>query len=479
MVSEPRPCSVAIVGGGITGLAAAYTLEMARRQQRAAVTYTLVEERDRLGGNIRTERIEGFVLDAGPDGFVAAKPHAAALCRAVGLEEELVETLPESRKVYVVHRGKLVPLPEGLMLTAPTRVSAMLRTPLLSFRGKLRMALEWFLPARPPAADESIADLVVRRLGREALEAFAEPLMAGIHAGSPEALSVRATFPQLAGMEREHGGLIRGALAMQRARRPRNRHGVPPSAFLSLRGGMGDLVSALERQLTRQNVITGAAVRSLTRAGNGCWRLDLHNGASIEADQVILAIPCPVSASLLEPHDAVAASLLRQVPYLSTVTVFLAYHRDQIRHPLDASGFVVPRREGMRITASTWVSCKWPARAPEGTVLLRVFLGGARSPEIAEHDDRTLVAIAQQAIGALMGVRGAPRWTSVYRHLRSSPQMTVGHLERMEQVRARLSRLGGLQVAGGGYQGVGLPDCIQQGESAAKNILRAAVETRD
>jgi oxygen-dependent protoporphyrinogen oxidase len=462
--------AIVIVGGGITGLAAARAAVLRAREVGRSVNVTVLEGAERFGGSIRTERVDGFVLDAGPDSWVVNKPHATALARSLGLGEHLLGTTPENRRYYVAWDDRLHPVPEGLVLGVPTRIAPLVRTSLFTWRGKARMALEPLVPRRRFGGDEdeSIADFATRRLGREAAERLVAPLLGGISAGDASDLSMRAAFPQLVAMEHQHGSLVR---AMRAAGRGRAGGG---SAFTSLEGGTEDLVRALVERLQADGVTMHRGAGALSIARRGEARYTVHFGADrvLECETVLLAVPAHAAASLVAPLDEVAARVLASISYASTATVFFGYRQEDVAHPLDGVGFVVPRAAGRPILAGTWVSSKWRGRAPEGHVLLRAFFGGAAGEEILRAGDDELVRVARSELGALMGIDAEPRLTKVYRFERASAQMCVGHLSRMRDVRERLAtRAPGLLMAGSGYDGFGIPDCIRQGEEAAKALV--------
>ena len=480
------PRHVIIVGGGITGLTVAHRLLSATRkgEARRPVTVTLLEERAQLGGSIRTERQDGFVIDGGPDAWVVAKPQASQLCRELGLGDRLVETVERNRRVYVRRDGALHPLPEGLVLTVPTRVLPFARTPLLSWSAKARMALDLVIPRRRGDQDESIGSFIRRRLGHEALEQLAEPLLGGIYAGDVDALSIRSTFPQLTQMEEKHGSMILGALAQRRDRGDVG--GPPPSAFHSLLGGVGELVEVIARAVQRAGgeIRTGAAVQSIVPAAtspgvSGAPRFAVHVVGAPEpllAEDVVVATPAYAAADALSDLDLDIAAALRLVPYLSTATVLLGYRRADIAHPLDAVGLIVPRPERRRALAATFVSSKWPGRAPEDSALLRVFLGGHRDPgTVAQGQcDDAIAAIAREELAGLLGIRARPVLSRVFRFDRASVQPVLGHAERVRALRERAARHPGLHFAGAAFDGVGIPDCIRQATDVARVIAGAA-----
>lgn len=475
-----QPRRVVIVGGGITGLAAAYRLLEARQDASGApIAVTLLEARPRLGGNIRTERREGFLIDGGPDSFVVTKPQAAALCKEVGLGDRLIPTTPKNRKVYVLHRGALERLPEGLLLGVPTRILPMVQTSLLSWPTKARMALDLVIPRRASGGDESVGHFIRRRLGGAAVAQLAEPLLGGIYMGNVETLSMQSTFPQLLELEHKHGSLIRGAIAQMAARAVAP--GQPPaSPFQSLLGGMGELIDTLAARIEKAGgeIRIGAEVTAIRRGAAGAGfllgtRRDAGEVAEIAADDVVLCTPAYVAADALDGLDRDLSATLRQIPYLSTATVVCGYHRADVAHPLDASGLIVPRGEGRRIVAATFISSKWSARAPSDATLLRVFVGGHRDAGALSQSDEELIALARSELATLIGVRARPILARVYRYARANAQPVIGHAARVQKIRALAERHPGLHFAGAAFDGVGIPDCVRQGGEVAARIAGA------
>jgi oxygen-dependent protoporphyrinogen oxidase len=443
----------AIVGGGIAGLAAAYELH------QRGLSVRVLEAAERPGGVIRTERFDGWVIDGGPDALLIQKPAAVALCRELGLGDRLVSTLLP-RTAYVLRDGRLRPLVEGSFLGFPVGITALARSSLFSWGGKLRIAGEILIP-RGDVDDESIAAFVRRRFGSEAVDYLAEPLLAGIHAGDAERLSMGALFPRLLDAERQSGSVLRSVRTLRVVPSPRG-------AFVSLPGGIGELVDATAAALPSNTVVTGARVTEIDRAG---WYTLRSNAGRIAARTVILAVPAYAAAALLRGFDTTLGGLCDAIPYASTVTVALGYRREQVRHPLKGSGFVVPRVEPCPLLAATWVTSKWPGRAPEGHALIRAFLGGGRDPHRFERSDEELVAIARHAVSGLLDIEGDPVVTRLHRFHRQSPQYEVGHLQRVAAIEQRVASVPGLFLAGSGFRAIGIPDCIADGRETA---IRAA-----
>ena len=465
---------VVIVGGGIAGLAAAHRLTTLLPNAEI----TLLERDDRLGGKIITERVEGFVIEGGPDSFLAAKPRGVGLCQELGLGGRLIGTNQATRGAFVSHGGRLHPLPEGLTGLVPTRLGPMARSRLFSPWGKVRMALDFVRPPRRGTDDETLAVFVSRRLGTQVYERLVEPLMAGIYAGDGRQLSLAATFPQLRAAEVQHGGVIKGVLA-SRKQAPAAVGRAKPSPFQTPRGGLGELVDTLARRLAAAGVIvrTGVAVSGLSvdPTGDARYRVMLTTRETLLADAVIVATPAFAAADLVDAHAPALAADLRAIPHVSTATVSLAYSRQDLPRPLHGHGYVIPRIAERDALACTWVSAKWPGRAPEGAALLRIFLGRADRESVLNGTDDDLVTVARAELRATMGIAATPRFARVHRWPNGMPQYTLGHLERLARIDAHLGDSPGLFLAGHGYRGVGIPDCIRSGEDAAAAIERRSV----
>ena len=456
---SPFATDVVIVGAGIAGLATAYEL------LRRGVSFVVLDRAPRAGGVILSEEVDGFTIDGGPDALLIQKPEAIALCQEIGLGDRLVSTkLP--RVAYIQRGRRLHALPAASVLGIPTRVGPFLRTSLFSWAGKMRMGAELFIPPRRDEADESIGAFMTRRFGREATTYLAEPLLAGIHAGDVDRLSAHALFPRLVDAERKHGSLLRAF--RHRAPSPQSPAPTSDGAFKSLPGGLSEMVRALLKVLGEERIHLNTIVDSID--GDGPFLVRTSTGHAVEARAVVLATPAFATSGLTRDRDAELARLAAEIPYASAATVALAFRRQDIRHALTGSGFVVPRVENTGILAASWLSSKWPNRAPEDRVLLRTFVGGARDPQALDRPDKELVALSLAALRPLIGLSGDPLFSRVYRWERANAQHEVGHLERMAAIDRALARHPGLFVTGSGFRGVGIPDCVADGRKTGAQV---------
>jgi oxygen-dependent protoporphyrinogen oxidase len=486
---------VAIIGGGITGLSAAYYLHRTASAAGHDVRWTLIERDVRLGGKILTETIgDAFVVEGGPDSFVAQKPWAIELACDLGLGDELMGANHVPHATWVLRRGCPRPMPDGMLLIVPTKLMPFVRSPLLSPFGKLRMALDLVVPPRRDTADETLAAFIRRRFGSEALDVLAEPLLAGIHSSECERQSILATFPRLRAMEATHGGLIRGMLASRRAshheepalsvaksRSAKRVEGTPAasgnlpafagSPFVTLRRGVGSLVEALVARLDG-TVLTGRSVTRLNHDTTAAqpYTLHLDDGATVPADAVILAVPSSVAAELVAPLHPALAESLRPLRSVSTGTLTLAFRQADVARPLDGFGMIIPRGEQRPINAVTFSSAKFHHRAPDDHLLARVFVGGSRHPAALDQTNDELLATARSELRAIFGITAEPCFSRVYRWPDANPQYDLGHLERVAQIEHLCPE--GLFLAGSAYRGVGIPDCIKQGKDAAEEALK-------
>jgi len=472
-----------VIGGGIAGLSAAH----AALKNWPDAQVSLLEAGPSWGGKIVSERVlseQGeFVVEGGPDSFLAGKPYALALCDELGLSARLVGTLPVRRSTHILHHGRLLPLPEGLSMLIPTDFGSILGSGLLSWRGKMRLGLDFVRPAGRAALnagpDETLGAFISRRLGREAYDSLIEPLMSGIYAGDGDALSLQSTFPQLRALEMEYGSLARGALEMRRkalangqaARGSR-------STFLTTESGLAELVMALQAWLDAHGVVLrlNSAVSRVARRAGG-YGLDLADGSTLDAQAVILATPPFVSAGLLAGLDPLLAADLRAIPYVSTATISLAYRLADLPQVPDGYGYVIPRREGRRALACTWTSSKFPGRAPAGGALMRVFVGRA-GQDILSCSQSELLAVARDELARTLGITADPLFSRVFIWEQAMPQYNLGHLERLARIDAALAGHPGLALAGNGYKGIGIPDCIHSGELAAGSVLSPGLSGR-
>ena len=498
---------VAIIGGGIAGLAAAFELEKARAAG-ADVEYALFEARERLGGSLASENVNGVVLERGPDSFLSEKPAGAELCRELGLADQLTPSNDANRKTYIVVKNRLVPLPDGLMFLIPTKLVPTALSGLFSPATKIRMALELLHPPRPSGQDESVAALVQRHFGQEAVDRLADPLLSGIYGGDSTQLSARTVLPKLVEMESQYGSLTRGMLAAHRqmrammAARTAAANGAggssgqggqrsgsgqasgPRSIFTTLKGGLQQLVDALEARLNPAWVWKSTAVNSLEHAGDG-WRLR-WTGATEIYDAVIVASPAWAAGGLLSATDAELGDELNAIPYSSSITVNLVFDEAQLGRLPDGFGFLVPTVEGRAMLACTFVHRKFVGRTPTGKAVLRAFLGGAKNEALLDQSDEVLVATVRRELSEILGARVVgphipAEATRVSRWRRAMAQYAVGHQERMKRVKERVAALPGLRLAGNAYDGIGIPDCIRTGRNAAKELMaekQVAVSSR-
>lgn len=460
---------IVIIGGGISGLSAAYYVSRKAAERGISLRLTLLEADSRWGGKITTHRVKGFVIEGGPDTFLATKPWAVALCRELGLEARLHGTNPHQKNTYVLHNGQLHPLPDGLTMMIPTRFAPILRSDLLTWPQKARMGLDFFLPPRPGDGDESLGAFISRRLGRAAYENLIEPLLSGIYAGDGDLLSMQATFPYLRQLELKYGSLSRGALALRR-QHPNNGHS--RSAFLTLTTGLAEMVEALIEALQRYggDLRLNTPVDGVTFS-DGIYRVIPKRGSAIHAHAVILAVPAFTAAAMLESLDPFLAADLGAIPYASTATISLAYRQEDVPRPLDGYGYVIPRCEGRRALACTWTSTKFPHRAPEGYALLRVFVGRAGQEDEIPWDEASLLQLARQELSLTLGITAPPVLSRVFIWENAMPQYNLGHPERLARIQAALQKWPGLALAGNAYRGIGIPDCIHSGEQASESVL--------
>ncbi len=470
---------IAIIGGGIAGLAAAYELEKAR-MAGAPAEYTLFEQRERLGGSLSSEIVGGAVLERGPDSFITEKTAAAELCRELGLGEELVPSNDEARKTHIVVHNRLVELPDGLMFLVPTKLVPTAFTPLFSLPTKARMALELLRRPHPNGHDQSVAELVERHFGQEAVDRLADPLLSGIYGGDATQLSAQTVLPRMVEMETQYGSLTRGMLAAHRrmAKSPSRGTNGGGGIFTALRGGMSQLVDALVARLEPSALRLSTAVSELRRTYDG-WSV-VSGDARESYDAVILATPAWAAGELLTAVDAELGEDLRTIPYSSSITINLVYDENRLGDLPSGFGFLVPAVEGRAMLASTFVHRKFLGRTPPGKAVFRAFLGGANRAALLEESDEKLIAIVRRELSEILGAKAvppnvAPEHAQVSRWPRAMAQYAVGHKARMERIEARASALPGLRLVGNAYEGIGVPDCIRMGRRAAQELVETFV----
>ncbi|MBZ5571508.1 MAG: protoporphyrinogen oxidase [Acidobacteriia bacterium] len=464
---------VAIIGGGISGLSAAFALEKHRRNG-AALEYVLFESSARLGGVLVTEHADGCLVEAGPDSFLTEKPWAADLCREVGLGDQLIGSNDPDRKTYILVKGKLVEIPDGLMFMVPTKILPAVLSRLFSSGAKLRMVREWFHPPRKAEADESVAAFVERHYGAEMVDRLADPLLSGVYGGEASQLSVRAVLPRFAEMEAKHGSLGRAMLAARRMMSQANGSARP--LFTSLRDGMQQMVDAVVSRLPASTLKTGTPVQSLQRQDSG-WVVSAGY-ASDQFDAVLVATPATAAAELVRMCSAHLASELAAIQYSSSITVNLAFDK-QVRTSLPPGfGFLVPRSEGKCMLAATFVHNKFPHRAPDDRALVRCFVGGSRNDQALALSDEQLLRLVREDLRQIIGLTAEPMFKRIYRWKGAMAQYGVGHLERLQRIDTLLAGLPGLALAGNGYRGIGVPDCVRSGSEAANKVAADVADKR-
>lgn len=473
-----NPRTVAIVGGGISGLATAFALQEQAAAAGLSIVCTILDASPTWGGKIITHRIGDLVTEAGPDSFLSNKPAGLQLIEKLGLTDQLINTNETGKKAFVYSMGRLCELPEGLVVITPGQIRPFLESGLLSIGGLARMAMDLLLPAKRGQHDESLASFFRRRFGRQAFERMMEPLMAGIYAGDAEQMSLKATFPRFLELEQEYGSVIRGMMAARKPAQLSQGEGPRRTMFVSLKNGLEDLVSALVLRLTDRGVRlrAGTVVESLRVRSHelGRWTYDimLQDGSALSVDSLVLATPAFVSAELLRPLSPIAGGVLETIPYASTATIAMAYPASIIGGSVQGFGFIVPRAEKRDLIAATWTSLKWPHRAPAGRLMVRCYVGGVGREAILQLDDEALTAKVKAELKGICGVTAEPTYVEVNRWMKAMPQYLLGHLDKLDQIEAALSRYGGLVLTGAAYRGVGIPDCIRDGALAAERVVR-------
>ena len=473
-----RPRTVVIVGGGISGLATAFSLHEKATKAGLSIRCTILESGSSWGGKIVTHRVGELVTEAGPDSFLSQKQAALDLCAKLGLADRLINTNETGKKACVLYGGRLHDLPEGLLSFVPKQLGPFFRSGLFTWKGLARMGLEIAVRPGPSTGDESMAAFLRRRFGAQAFERVLEPLMAGIYAGDAEQMSLRATFPRFFELEQQYGSVVRGMIATKKNTTPTVSGHPKRTMFVSLKNGLGELVTALTQRLTQQGVdlrlgcrVDALRVRS-HELGRWMYDLILQDGSALSAESLVLATPAYVSAELLRPLTPIAGGLLDMIPYASTATIAMAFPAQAMSHAIDGFGFIVPRTEGRDLIAATWTSRKWPFRAPADQLLVRCYVGGVGRENILQLDDEALTTKVRTELAIVSGIRAEPMYTEVNRWWKAMPQYTLGHLNRLAQLDAAVGRYPGLVLTGAGYRGIGIPDCIRDGEAAAGRVMQ-------
>jgi oxygen-dependent protoporphyrinogen oxidase len=466
---------VAVIGGGISGLAAAHRLV----EIDPTVDLKLFESSNELGGVLKTNGRDDYLIEQSADMFITRDPWALELCKRIGFDDQLIPTNKQHRKAFVVRRGRLVEIPSGFTLMSPSRIWPVLTTPLLSWSGKLRLAREYLKAAKKDDADESLKSFVTRRFGRQAYERLIQPLIGGIYTADPEKLSMRATMRQFVEMEREHGSLIRGMKRRQKTQlADSSATGARYDLFVTPRDGMSSFVQGVAAKLPPESIQLNSQVTSLAQTGEGSWQLEV-NGEPSSFDGVIVATRATHAAELLRPVKSILAEDIATIPYAGASVVVLGYRKDQFPRPPEGSGFVVPLIEQRQILAVSFSSNKFPGRAPDNRLLIRVFVGGACQPELAKLEDDQLFEMVQRELAELLGAQGQPEFKDVVRWLGAMPQYHVGHLDLVERIEQQTRELPHLELAGNAYRGVGIPFCVCSGEQAAERLLNRVERASD
>lgn len=468
-----------VIGGGITGLSAAYEIQKAK-ERGADVDYILVEKDDRLGGKIYTQKKDGYILEAGPDCFLADKPWVAQMADKLGIGDRIMPSNEASKITYVYADKKLQRLPDGLMGLVPTKLVPFALSPLISWPGKIRMAMDLFIPKKTTDDDETLGSFVTRRLGKEALDKIAEPLIGGIHAGDPDQMSLKASFPRFIQMEQKYGSLLKAMLAGKKnAPKPRPAEPGKPKKtfFMTFIEGMGELTDAIAAELDNSKVLTGKTVSKIEKNEKGGYTVFIEGIEPVEADAVIMTAPAHEAAEIVRDFDTELYSNLAAIPQATSATVNLAFRRSDVKGTLEAFGFIVPLSEKRKIKAGTYSSTKWNYRTPGNEyVLMRAFVGGAKNQELVYQSDEDMLKMVLGELKDIVGITAEPVLYNINRWIKGMPQYTIGHLQRVDHIEARAAANPGLYVVGGSYRGVGVGDCINVGSQAAKKALEYVKE---
>jgi oxygen-dependent protoporphyrinogen oxidase len=467
---------IAIIGGGISGLSAAFYLQKARAAG-ADLEYTLFESGQRLGGSMYSDQVEGCLVEAGPDSFLTEKPWALSLCKDLGIADQLIGSNDAQRKTYILVNGRLVVMPDGLMFMVPTQLVATALSPLFSWSTKLRMARELLHPPRPMQTDETVAQLVERHFGAEVVDRLADPLLSGVYGGDAAKLSARAVLPRFVEMEEKYGSLSRAMLAAHKKMMATRKH-PPPPLFTSLQDGMQQMVDAIAARLDPESIRLRTHVLRVypeDASSSSSWRVAVEMNGEERFDAVLIATPANVAGTLLDGVDRGLARNLLNITYSSSITVTLGYYKQQLAGLPPGFGFLVPRSEGTRMLACTFVHNKFPHRAPEDKGILRCFLGGARDEAVLGLSDDDILETVHRELRDIVKLDARPIFSRVYRWRGAMAQYELGHIARVRRIEKRASEIPGLALAGNAYHGIGVPDCIRSGMEAANALAQAPV----
>ena len=470
-----------VIGGGIAGLTTCYRLVTESAKRGIPLDVKLLEAGDRVGGAIHTSKQDGFVIEHGPDVFLSTKPWAKALSEELGIADQFLSTNSSERRSFVLRKGKLHPVPEGFYLMAPASFIPFVKTPIFSWHGKLRMGLDWVIPRRRDDADESLEGFITRRLGKEAFTRIAQPMIGGIYTADGKDLSLKATMPQFLEMEKEHRSIIKALIARKKQSQggASGTSGPRYSMFLSFKSGMQTLTDTLAERLPDDCIQLGMKVSSLDyRNEREKWGVHLANGEQMESDLVCLALPAHRAAGLVKTVAPSLAESLAAIPYASSAIVNLTFRRSDIEHPLNGMGFVVPAVEERSIIGCTFSSVKFDGRAPEDYALLRAYVGGAggRGEAHFQRPESEIVESVLRELHELLGLKGDPQLTFVYKHPNAMAQYHLGHLDLVAEIEAQARKLPGFALAGNAYRGIGIPDCVNSGEQAASLLLEQGLK---
>lgn len=458
---------IIIVGAGISGLAAANRLSELGKEKSININFNVLESSDHPGGNICTIKEDGFLIEEGPDSFITSKPYGLNLCNRLGIGDEVIPTSEINRKTLIFLNRKLTPIPEGFILLAPTRIKPFIVSPILSFSGKMRAMLEIFIPRSNSGDEESLYSFIKRRFGRELFENIAQPLIGGIYTSDPYKLSIKSAVPEIYKLEQRYRSVIIG---MIKGHRTKKDSGARYSQFVTLKNGMSSLISSIASRIPDGSIITGQTVKNIQKNGDR-WKINSTTGEEYEADGVILSTASYRSAEILNSLDKEISTELQKIIFASSAIVILAYKKEQINQSISGFGFVVPSKENLNLIACSFSSEKFKGRAPENLILTRSFVGGALNEKFLEKSDNEIISTIKNELAKILSITGEPLYTRIKRYPRSMPQYNLGHEIIINNLKNMISKHKTLKICGNSYEGIGIPDCIRSGESAAEDIV--------